>query len=148
MRKINIRPNGSKKVTTTFEKPSKTDQSWKEDCDVNNIIRKFLKTGTITHVNNKKSAYADVSEIPDLLEAVLQIKDAQDIFDGLPSDIRKRFNNSPLDMVDFLQNEKNRDEAIELGLINPGAGPKDPPGSKPSGAVVPPKETEPKSDNN
>lgn len=150
MKKVIIRKNGSKRILTVNQEPSKTDQQWKEDCDVNNIIRKFLKTGQINHLNHKQGSYADVSEIPDLLEATMQIQQASDLFSDLPSQVRKRFNNSPLDMIDFLKNPENFEEAQELGLLNSRIETSVSTGNKPEGALAPPtetpKETKPKSE--
>ena len=39
MKKIEIRPDGSKRVYTVNLDVSMTDPSWKDDCDVNIILR-------------------------------------------------------------------------------------------------------------
>jgi phage internal scaffolding protein len=44
---------------------------------------------------------------------------AEDEFDALPAQIRARFENEPANLIDFLSNEQNRDEAEKLGLVNP-----------------------------
>jgi len=40
---VEIRPNGSKRVRMKFLWPSKTDQSFKKDCDVNLMVKRFMK---------------------------------------------------------------------------------------------------------
>jgi len=35
---------------------------------------------------------------------------------ALPSDVRKRFSNDPAELIDFLADKKNDEEAIKLGL--------------------------------
>jgi Chlamydia-phage Chp2 scaffold (Chlamy_scaf). len=47
------------------------------------------------------------------------IMTAQAAFNDLPSKLRKRFDNDPSQLLSFLQNPQNRDEAIELGFIDP-----------------------------
>ena len=42
---------------------------------------------------------------------------AQDEFMELPAQLRARFNNDPALLIDFLEKEENREEAIKLGLV-------------------------------
>ena len=39
------------------------------------------------------------------------------MFDNLPSDVRNRFNNNPAQLLDFVADPENKEEAIELGLL-------------------------------
>ena len=39
MKKVILRKNGTKSVQTINKLPSKTDQSFKADCDVNTILK-------------------------------------------------------------------------------------------------------------
>ncbi|AZL82952.1 internal scaffolding protein [Apis mellifera associated microvirus 25] len=136
---ITRRPNGTKRIQTINEEPSKTEQSFQKECDVNEIIRKYMKTGQITHMARNQGSYADVSEIPDLHSAMIQVSQAQQAFDSLPAELRKRFGNSPVAMVEFLQNPKNDEEAIELGLKTKKPGlVENQPEPTPKEAVVPP----------
>lgn len=109
-------PNGRVRVRTYNNEPSKTDQQFKDECNVNNIMAKFKRGGSLNHLQRGPGVYADVSEIPDLLECMEIMTRAQQDFDALPSHIRKRFGNSPTELVDFLNDSKNDDEAIELGF--------------------------------
>lgn len=113
---IILRKNGSRQVITVNHSPSKTDQSWKKDTDVNEIMRKFQKTGQITHLSTIQERYGDVSDVPDLDVAMQQIEDAQSAFMAMPSALRKKFNNDPADMINWLQDPRNDEEAITLGL--------------------------------
>lgn len=137
---ITLRPNGSKRIQTVNTEPSKTQQQFAKECDVNEIIRKYIKTGQISHLAKNQGVYADVSEIPDLHSAMMQVSQAQQAFDSLPAELRKRFGNSPVAMVEFLSNPMNDDEAIELGLKTkkPGLDVTIQPEPTPKEAVVPP----------
>lgn len=107
------------KVDTHFDEkvlPSKTDASQANECDPNYIMKKFRKTGTITHLAKGIGSYQDVSNIPDLHLAMTQVSQAQQAFDALPSELRRRFGNSPVEMIHFLQDPNNDQEAIKLGL--------------------------------
>jgi len=119
MKTITIRPDGSKDVSTINNEPSKTDQQWKKSCDVNEIVKRYIKTGQITHTRASQAQYADVSQIPDLLTALNQVQSASDAFQTLPSQLRKKLNNSPLEFIEYLKDSKNDPEAIALGLKNP-----------------------------
>jgi len=118
MKKIEIRPNGTKRVHTVNTDPSKTDQQWKKSCDVNEIVTKYKRTGQLSHVRAQQPTYADVSEIPDLLTSLTQVKQAESAFLTVPAELRKKLNNDPVAFIDFLNDPTNDDEAIKYGLKN------------------------------
>jgi len=119
MKQITTRTNGSKRVSTIFKDPSKTDQSQKKATDVNEIVAKYKKTGQITHIRENQGVYADVSNIPDLIGALEQVEKASLAFDSLPATLRKKLNNDPTQFIEYLKDPANNDEAIKLGLIKP-----------------------------
>lgn len=111
------RPDGSKRVVTEPQGETKTQLQFQKDCNVNNIIAKFKKTGSVTHVRNRKEGvYADLTELPNLQEAHAVVQLAQSAFDAVPSQIRAKFSNDPQQFIDFLRDPKNDEEAIKLGL--------------------------------
>jgi len=116
MKKIEKRKNGTIRVYSENKLPSKTDQSQLAQTDVNNIMAKYKKTGQITHLAKVQGHFADLSQIQDLHTSMNQVVMAQQTFDALPSELRLRFQNSPLEMVNFLNNPNNDQEAIKLGL--------------------------------
>lgn len=93
-----------------------TEQAHKELCDVNNIIKKYDTQGVITHVSKMEAKFGDMTGM-DFKSMMDQITDAQNMFNDLPSEIRNRFDNSPVKLLDFMDNPENRKEAIELGMI-------------------------------
>lgn len=95
-----------------------TEQSHKDQCDINNIIRKYDKTGVITHVSKFEGQFGDMTGL-DFKDCQDKVIGAKRMFDELPSPIRKRFNNSPYDLLLFMEDPGNREEAISLGIINP-----------------------------
>lgn len=88
----------------------------KKDCDVNFIVQKFMKTGQMSHLNQNQGSYADVTGIKDLLDSMSTVTRAQQTFNSLPAVLRKRFGNSPVEFVNFLDDPKNDAEAVKLGL--------------------------------
>lgn len=117
MKKVEICPEtGRRRVYTENTQPSKTDQQWKKECDANHILKKFATTGQFTHTAKNPGIYQDCSEIKDLHGSLVQVKSAEYEFRNLPAHIRKRFNNSMLDYVTFIQDPSKNEEAIALGL--------------------------------
>jgi phage internal scaffolding protein len=107
---------GRKKVFTINNEASKTDQQWKQDVDVNSIMKKYISGKGITHLAKIRGTYADVSNVPDLATAMQQLKTADELFMGLPAALRAKFENDPAKMVEYLQDPKNNEEAVKLGL--------------------------------
>lgn len=100
-----------------FHNPSRTKQSHKSECDINNILKKYEKDGIITHGNSKKAIYGDFTNEMEYQEAMNSVIHAQDQFDNLPSKIRDRFSNDPSNLLKFLEDPKNLEEAQQIGLI-------------------------------
>lgn len=94
----------------------KTKQAMANECDINSIIAKAVKAGGLPR-SEKLALYADVSNVPDYHTAHEIVLRAQAQFQALPSLVRDRFNNEPANFLAFMHDEKNQDEAIELGLI-------------------------------
>lgn len=116
--------------TYNFE-PSKTQEHFAKECDINHIMDKVKRTGEISHLARKRGVYADVSEIGDYQSMLHKIQKAEMAFDTLPRDVRHRFNQSPSEFVAFLSDKKNYDEAVKLGLIEPKEAPPAPPAAEP-----------------
>lgn len=138
MKKIEIRPNGTKRVHTVNAEPSKTDQQWKKSCDVNEIVTKYKRTGQLSHVRSQQPVYQDVSQITDLLTSLTQVQKAKDAFLTVPAELRKKLDNDPVNFIEYLNNPDNDVEAQKYGL-------KTKPVPEPGGASDP-KPTEPKKD--
>lgn len=117
-----------------------TKQSFKDECDINNIIRRFVQRGALSEsdINKREAMYADVSDVDDLLTATLVVEAAQAGFMTLPAKVRERFKNEPGELLAFLGDPKNKDEAVSLGLVGGPAPVKAPeaptPGTEPAKA--------------
>lgn len=95
---------------------TRTQQNFTDECDINRIMKQYQRVGEFGHVTRATATYGDFSNPVDYQTALNQVKAAQADFDGLPSSIRKRMDNNPALLLDFLSNEENNAEAIELGL--------------------------------
>lgn len=117
------------------KQPSKCKQEFAKEADVNNIIKR-MERGQDVVLN--PGQFADVSHIGDLAEAMRTVTDAKAAFLELPPEVRSRFANDPRNLVAFLEDADNQEEAYKLGLIK--TKPKvlrDPPGSSPAEPAPP-----------
>ncbi|WNK13774.1 MAG: internal scaffolding protein [Microvirus sp.] len=111
------------RVRISFPEQGITKQEFKNECDINIIMKQFERTGVITHMNNNGAPrYLEVGGT-DFQDAMQTVAAARETFDGLPSKIRDRFDNSPQKFLDFFQDPKNAQEGVELGLLEPPATP-------------------------
>lgn len=98
--------------------PSRTKQSFVDECDINKIVARASQTGFIAHANKRVPHYGDYSNVVDFQTAIERVRIAEDQFNALPAKIRSRFKNDPAEFLAFVGDEKNKDEAIELGLFS------------------------------
>jgi phage internal scaffolding protein len=107
----------SSRYTFSTTGPSLTHQSMAPECDINTIMKKYEKTGILEHRNNFEGQYADFTNTPsDYHESMNAVIAADEMFQTLPSGVRRRFHNDPGYFLDFVGNPANQDEIIKLGL--------------------------------
>ena len=100
------------------DSPSLTKQSFAEECDINTIVERFGLTGELP-TDVRMPQYADFDEVFDYHSAMNAVAQARESFDAMPADVRARFHNDPGEFVEFCGDEKNREEAVKLGLVLP-----------------------------
>lgn len=105
------------KVQIDFPNPSLTVQAAKDECDINKILKKYMRTRLMDHVNANQGVYDDFTSVQDYHTSIEQVRRADEMFASLPSGLRNRFKNDPAEFLAFVGNSENRDEAISLGLI-------------------------------
>lgn len=108
----------TKRTQINFTDPSLTKQEFKDDTDINIIIKRASLTGELP-TNKKQSIYGDCTQIPDYRSALHTVIEAENAFDSLDSKIRARFNNDPGQMISFIEDPRNRQEGVALGLFDP-----------------------------
>jgi len=101
---------------TPVGKISLTKQSFTDECDINKIMGRYLRTGLIEHVNPRKPSYGDFSGVTDYHEALELIDQAQEQFDMLPSAVRNLVDNSPEKLLQALTDETETAALAEAGL--------------------------------
>jgi len=98
---------------------SLTTQSDRKSCDLNEIFKKHLDQGGMIPdpvVGNRPPMYGDFSMVGDFAEQMRTVKRIENTFQLLSAPIRARFNNQPEELIKFLSDPKNNDEAVKLGL--------------------------------
>ena len=99
-----------------FTRASRTKQSFRDECDINNILRQFNVTGQLP-AGSVQPQYGDFSGITDYQSALNAVMAAQDSFLQLPAKVRAKFDNDPALFVDWASDEANKDEMKALGLL-------------------------------
>lgn len=104
-------------------KGGRTQQHQKDEADINQIMRKFQKTGLVNHLAKGHPSYGDFTVVTDYQTALEQVEQAHQSFMALPANIRRRFSNNPGELVAFMSDENNREEGEQLGLFPKKAKP-------------------------
>lgn len=95
-------------------KDGRTKQSFKDSCDVNKIIAKAQKAGTLTHLQKYPEAvYGEFADY-DLLEAYEKLEYANKVFADLPSEVRREFGNDAIAFAGFASAPENRGRLTEI----------------------------------
>lgn len=98
--------------------PTMAQQQFRDEADINTIMERFGRTGEIV-APVRLPQYGDFTGVSDYQTALNAVIEAQASFDSLPANLRARFQNDPAEFVEFCLDDKNRDEAVRLGLVQP-----------------------------
>lgn len=102
------------KIGKHYPPETKVQQSRKNDNLPKHIVQKFAE-GTLAPAPAPQ--FMDQYDIPTFHEAQNIVTSINQDFANQPSKIRARFQNSPTKLIEFCQDKKNINEAIELGLL-------------------------------
>lgn len=122
-------------------KGGKAQQQFKNSVNINTIMEK-ARRGQELPLNQRIAQYGDVSDLPDFAKAQQIIVDSRQMFDELPFKIKKRFHQSPQELIQFMQDPENFEEACSLGLLTKKE-PEKPAEKQPETPAEPPKGGEP-----
>lgn len=124
---------------------SLTVQSSVEETDINTIVRRFGLTGQLP-VDLAMPQFVDFDAVWDFHSAMNLVAEAKEAFMKMPGDVRERFRNDPQELMAFVENPANLEEARKLGLAVPAPKADEPirvdvvprpPVVPPGGTVVP-----------
>ncbi len=99
----------------------RTKQSFKDETDINKILMRAQKTGTISHLAKHEGRYGDFANF-DFFNSTMMLTKGREIFDDLPSEVRAEFKNSPAGFFDYVNNPENKERLSILlpALAEPG----------------------------
>lgn len=144
MTTVTDRPNGRRRVTQNTIGESKTEQAHANEVDINQIVSRYQKTGILPG-SSGTPIYGDFTQVDDYQSASEAVLAADAAFMSLGADVRKRFHNNPAELLAFLEDARNLDEAMDMGLVNDNRAekaPSVPVGTQTPDEVVPRPETE------
>lgn len=108
----------SNETALVTPEPTKTQQQFKEETDINTIVDRFGLTGELpTDVVVPQSG--DFTNVVDYQTALNLVIAGRDAFAEMPADVRKRFGNDPALFMEFVHDPANLEEARKLGLAMP-----------------------------
>lgn len=104
------------RVQTPVGERSRAKQSFKDECDVNVVVRRYAQTGMFDHVAKRQPTYGDVSNAVDLQTALRLVETARESFMELPARVRRAASNDPVELLAMLADPDQVAELVELGL--------------------------------
>ena len=104
------------KVVTTDCSSSITEQSHKDSCDINKIFHASNHSPELL-IPESPPTFGDFSNVADFTEMQNRVADAISGFENLPSETRAFFENKPANLVEFMNDPENAQDAINMGLI-------------------------------
>lgn len=104
-------------LSTPVGERSLTKQSFKDQADVNLVVRRYATEGTLPYVNPRPGVFGDVSGAVQLQEAIELVRDANDSFQGLPSSVRTLADNSAVNFLQMLSTPDGVSDLQEVGFL-------------------------------
>lgn len=102
----------------TCEDESRTAQSFKDEADINILVRRF-GIGEVPLSGVRAPFYGDFTDLKTPHEMAQALVQAQASFMRLPAAVRAEFDNDPHRFVDFCSDDANYDRICDLGLLAP-----------------------------
>lgn len=111
---------GDRVKPVTVTGPGLTKQEFREEADVNVMMKRMILTGQPPlSASTLAPIFADVSDIGCYADVLRRVVAADAAFMELPPEIRTRFNNSPAELVEHLQDGNTLAEVIRTHLKLP-----------------------------
>ncbi len=91
-------------------------QSMKDECDIEQIVMRYKKTGLVDHLAQGVPAFVDVSELGDYRAVIEQVRLVERYFAGLPALVRSSFENDASLYMDYLETDPSPEDMETRGL--------------------------------
>lgn len=109
----------------TCPEETMTQQQFRDECDINTIVERFGLTGMVP-TNVAMPLESGFLDVIDYQTALNKLREADNVFSLMPAEIRDRFGNDAGKFVNFISDEKNKDQAKAWGLTRPETPPQAP----------------------
>lgn len=97
---------------------SVTKQCFKDECDINLIMKRADHSGFLDHVSASNPLYLDLSDVEGYKESLDFVVSSQEAFMSLPASLRARFHNDPAAFMEFASDPANSEELMSLGVVD------------------------------
>lgn len=114
-----------------------TKQEMAAECDINNILAQFSRTGIIDHVNRSAAQWLDLPSDLDFQSSLEVVRSGEEAFATLPSKVREAYGNDPYRFLAALADPAERDRLVEFGIFKSPVVDPSPPGGV-AGVATPP----------
>ncbi len=98
LRNTSPKPKNRDKILALVPMPAyedgRTKQAFADETNIQKIMERATRAGTISHLEKFKGVYADFSDF-DFFKQTQQLTRGREIFDELPAEIRQEFGQSP-----------------------------------------------------
>lgn len=121
----------------TCEDESLTQQQFKDECDIDCILRRYDQTGVLVDPLSERrlAQFGDFSNLPSFAEYQNRLAEVSEYFMSLPPDIRSNFANDVGTFIEAIGNPDNESKLIELGILEKVASEPSEPPVTPSGPI-------------
>lgn len=89
--------------------PDRTRQEFKDECDINILMKRWRRGGQIPPAPQGFNNYGDFTNVTSFFEATCQIREAEEAFNSLPARVRASFDNSPAVLIEALDADPTLD---------------------------------------
>lgn len=96
------------RVNTGSDTP--TEQAHKDDCDINKIMARYVKTGQLPDPGRPVGHFLDVTDFGDFQSSMDKVVAARQAFDALPANVREQYRNDPVVYVEAMRRDFEKEE--------------------------------------
>lgn len=101
------------------EPDGRTQGQYLNECDINVVVATYRRADE-PYPNQRAAGrpqYADLPDATDLHSSLNMVADATNAFNSLPSDVRERYGNNPVDFVSALAVPSERAFLLDSGVM-------------------------------
>ncbi len=91
----------------------RTKQSQKDECDINKLLERYAREGTMSHLEKYQAVYGDYGNY-DFEGHTTKLAEMSSIFEELPAEVKKEFNQSPKQFFTYVTNPENAEKLPQL----------------------------------